>query len=70
MENLSRAGTMLFSLNGQQFYPIRIPKAADSDPHFDDYSLTWSFAQYAEAIGHNWLGLGRQEIALGWFRLR
>lgn len=38
--------------DGEEWWHIRIPKGAMTDePHWNDYNLSWSLAQHAEAIG-------------------
>lgn len=38
--------------DGESWWHIRIPKGAMTDsPHWNDYTLNWSLAQHAEAIG-------------------
>jgi hypothetical protein len=33
------------------FWPIRIPKAANDVPHFNDYELRWPLQDYCESVG-------------------
>jgi hypothetical protein len=47
----SKRGGIMYTDGGTKYWPIRIPKGADSEPYFNDYELTWSLDTYCEAIG-------------------
>lgn len=50
-----RDGKAWTDRNGiHRWSPIRIPKDADTEPHFDDYRLSWSLDEYVTHIG--WSG--------------
>ena len=40
-----------FSDGVDQWWNIRIPRNANSDPEFRDYEMTWPLDLHAEAIG-------------------
>lgn len=49
-----------------EWWNIRIPKKADSDPEFRDYELSWPLDEHAEAIGcTGWDFAGRRSRWLG-----
>jgi hypothetical protein len=37
--------------DGSTFWHIRVPKNAMSEPHWQDYNLSWSLVQHADAVG-------------------
>lgn len=40
-----------FTDGNNEWWPIRVPKNADSEPYFHDYKLDWPLDLYADAIG-------------------
>ncbi len=59
-------GASLYSENGVTWYPIRIPKKADTEPTWKDYPLQFPLSEYATEIGMSgWDWEGRVSVWVG-----